>query len=330
MERLPGLLVSIGIAYGSLFLSQFIPSLGATTLAIILGMILGNTFFHHKRYQKGYQFAETNLLSYSIVLLGATLSAQTILELGFSGISFIILQMLLTIGWALYIGRKLGFSQNFSMLMAAGNAVCGSSAIAATTPAIDADEDEKGISITIVNLTGVVLMLVLPILTAKLYGHEVLQTSAMIGGTLQSVGQVVASGAMVNEHVKDVAMLFKIVRVIFLVGVVFLLGYIKQRTPQQNTNEVTQLMAKKKLAVPWYVLGFFIACFLFTVGLIPSHLSHICKVVSNQLEIIALAAIGLRVNFRHLIQQGIMVSLYGLLIGVFQVIVACILIQLIL
>ena len=51
----------------------------------------------------------------------------------------------------------------------------------------------------------------------------------MIGGTLQSVGQVVASGAMVNEHTKDLATIFKIVRIIFLVVVVFVLGNLKNK-----------------------------------------------------------------------------------------------------
>ena len=62
------------------------------------------------------------------------------------------------------------------------------------------------------------------LLSGYLYNHEV-KTSAMIGGTLQSVGQVVASGEMVNEHVKELATIFKIVRVIFLVVVVFVLGH---------------------------------------------------------------------------------------------------------
>ena len=39
--------------------------------------------------------------------------------------------------------------------MASGNAVCGSSAIAATAPVIEADDKDKGISITIVNITGI-------------------------------------------------------------------------------------------------------------------------------------------------------------------------------
>ncbi|MDU7904872.1 MAG: putative sulfate exporter family transporter, partial [Peptostreptococcaceae bacterium] len=218
---LPGLIVSTIIGFISIFLSKFVPSLGAATISIFLGMILGNLFLNKKVFHEGYKFSETELLSYSIVLLGATLSVSTIMELGLGGIIFIVIQMAVTIVGAIYIGKKLGFSENFRYLMASGNAVCGSSAIGATAPVIDADDKEKGIAITIVNVTGVVLMLLLPVLAGILYNHELIKTSAIIGGTLQSVGQVVASGAMVNEATKDLATIFKIVRVILLVVVVF-------------------------------------------------------------------------------------------------------------
>src|SRR3712207_8257436 len=39
---------------------------------------------------------------------------------------------------------------------------------------------------------------------------------------LPILGQVVASGSMVNEHVKDLSTIFKIVRIIFLVFVVII------------------------------------------------------------------------------------------------------------
>ena len=53
-------------------------------------------------------------------------------------------------------------------------------------------------------------MLTLPILSGILYGTNLLARSALIGGTLQSVGQVVASANMVNENAVQLAMLFKI------------------------------------------------------------------------------------------------------------------------
>ncbi len=329
-DILPGFVVAIIISLISMGLSKFVPSLGAGTIAIFLGMLVGNLFLGQKVFQSGYKFSETNLLSYSIVLLGGTLSITKLMQLGFNGIFFIIIQMSITIIGAMYIGKRLGFSQNFRMLMASGNAVCGSSAIAATAPVIDASDDDKGISITVVNITGIFLMFLLPVICSYLYNHEVVKTSAMIGGTLQSVGQVVASGEMVNEHVKELATIFKIVRIIFLVVVVFALGYIKKKSNSEILKDETLGVKNGKIKIPWYVIGFFITCALFTFNIITPEISNLFKLISNKLEIIALGAIGLRVNLRQLIKQGKAMSLYALFVGILQVVTAVVLISILL
>lgn len=215
-------------------------------------------------------------------------------------------------------------------MMASGNAVCGSSAIAATAPVIGADDNEKGISITIVNVTGIVLMFLLPAIAQLLYNSGITQTSAMIGGILQSVGQVVASGAMVNEHVKDLSTIFKIVRIIFLVVVVFVLGHLKHKSNKEIIEEEVQDIEKGKIKIPWYVIGFFITCALFSLNIINTDVSVLCKEISNKFEIIALAAIGLRVNVKDLIKQGKSVSLYGLFIALLQIVSAITLIGILL
>ena len=320
---LPGLLVSIAVAFVGILLAKFVPKLGAGTISIFLGMFVGNLFLNQEVFQKGYKFSETDILSYSIVLLGATLSIGTLLELGIGGFVFIILQMAITVIGSIYIGKKLGFSENFRFLMASGNAVCGSSAIA---PVIEADDKEKGIAITIVNITGIVLMFILPLIAKALFHAETMQTGALIGGTLQSVGQVAASGAMVGEEVKDMAMIFKILRVVLLVVVVFVFGHLKQKSNGEIVKEEVTEIEKKKVKIPWYVIGFFVTCALFSLKIIPLNVSHICKTISNNLEIIALAAIGLRVNVRELLKQGKAVSLYALGVGSLQIVAALILI----
>ena len=327
---LPGFIVALIVALSSMFLAKFVPALGAAPIAIFLGMFVGNIFLNQKVFQRGYKFSESDLLSYSIVLLGATLSISTISEIGLNGVIFIVLQMTATIIGALYIGKKLGFAQNFRFLMASGNAVCGSSAIAATAPVIDADDNDKGIAITIVNVTGIVLMFLLPLLGDILYKNDTLHTSAIIGGILQSMGQVVASGAMVNEGVKDLSTIFKIVRIIFLVVVVFVFGHLKNKTNKEIAVEEVEDVKKRKIKVPWYVIGFFIMCGLFSVNIISSDLSALCKEVSKVLEIIALAAIGLRVNIRELIKQGKNATLYAMFVGLVQIVSAVVLIGILL
>ena len=327
---LPGFIVALIVALSSMFLAKFVPALGAAPIAIFLGMFVGNIFLNQKVFQRGYKFSESDLLSYSIVLLGATLSISTISEIGLNGVMFIVLQMTATIIGALYIGKKLGFAQNFRFLMASGNAVCGSSAIAATAPVIDADDNDKGIAITIVNVTGIVLMFLLPLLGDILYKNDTLHTSAIIGGILQSMGQVVASGAMVNEGVKDLSTIFKIVRIIFLVVVVFVFGHLKHKTNKEIAVEEVEDVKNRKIKVPWYVIGFFIMCGLFSVNIISSDLSALCKEVSKVLEIIALAAIGLRVNIRELIKQGKNATLYAMFVGLVQIVSAVVLIGILL
>lgn len=322
---LPGLIVCVIIAWIGKYIGNYMPSIGGASIAIFIGMAVGNTFGNKKIYDKGSKFAESELLSYSIVLLGGTLSAQTILNLGISGVAFIALQMVITITFAILIGKRLGFSQNFSFLMASGNAVCGSSAIAATAPVIEADDNEKGIAITIVNVTGTVLMLLLPLIAKTVFLSDPIRTSALIGGILQSVGQVVASGSLVNEQVKNLSTIFKIVRIIFLVFVVLSLGTMKKKSSNVNSKK-----SNSKIKIPWYVIGFFLMCFLFTLNIISPQVSKILKLISNNFEIIALAGIGMKVNFRKLIKQGAKTSVYALEVALVQIVSAILLITILL
>lgn len=303
-DILPGFIVCLAIGLIAQQIAKFFPSIGAALFAIGIGMLAGNTFLNKDIFNVGTKFSESRLLEYSIVLTGLTLQLTDIMGIGIQGVAFIALQMILTIAMCYFIGRRLKFTKKFSLLMCAGNAVCGSSAIGTVSPIVEADSKDKGISITIVNVTGTILMVVLPILTSLLYHHETLQTSAMIGGTLQSIGQVIASASLVNQEVVEFATIFKIVRIIFVVVVA--LTYAKM-----NLDENQPLFAKKegvaakvKAKVPWFVIGFFIFSIINSTGILPAIISTSAKMVSSQFEIIALAAIGMRVKFADLIKEG--------------------------
>ena len=238
---LAGLAVSILISLVSQFLARFLPTLGAALIAILLGMLLGNTVLNQPELEKGTKFSEKRLLEYAIVLNGLILDFQVLKSAGLKGFVFIILQMSLTIFVTYNLGKYFGFGKRFSLLMGAGNAVCGSSAIGTVSPIIQADNKDKGISITIVNLTGTALMIALPLLGAVLYGSDTLRTSALIGGTVQSVGQVVAAAKLVNDEVVTLATVFKLMRVLLIIGVAVLYG-------RMNMNEGESLFTRKKRA----------------------------------------------------------------------------------
>lgn len=313
---LPGLSLSIGVAIIAKLLAIFFPSLGGATIAIFLGIFLGNTFFKQDTLAMGTKFAESRLLEYSVVLLGFTVTFQTISHLGINGLLYIICMMATVIIAAIFLGKKLGFSDKMAMMMAGGNAVCGSSAIGAIAPSIGADDEEKGQVITLVNLLGTVMMLALPLLAVTLLGKNLLTSSALLGGTLQSVGQVVAGASLINQETVSYAMLFKITRILFLVVVVFIF---QQRTKKLSP---TTLQTTKKFPVPWYVLAFLGVCILNSFFNLPALFSDGAHFFSTWFETTALAAIGLRLDFRKFIKEGPRFLIYGLSVGIVQTIAA--------
>lgn len=302
-----GLIATILIAILGYYLNSFVPLVGATSLSLILGIIIGNLFLQDKKYIAGVKFSEKKILSTAIMLLGVTLQLSTVFSLGIKGIIFIILIMAFTILINLYIGKLLGFSQNFSLLMGAGNAVCGSSAIVASSSVLDAKEDEIGIPIAIVNLIGTIFMFVLPFLAIKVLKLNDFQSGALIGGALQSVGQVVASGNSLGEDVEKIAILFKMIRVSFLGVIIIIFSII------QSNSTLTKKDHKIKFHIPKFIIVFFILSFLVSLGVINNYTQHILKNLSHYLLLIGMAAIGMRVRFKELLNEGFKGVLFGFL-----------------
>ena len=339
---LPGLAASVVTSLISQFLAGFLPTLGAALIAILLGMLLGNTLLNRPGLSQGTKFSEKRLLEYAIVLNGLILDFQVLKSAGLKGFVFIILQMSLTIFVTYNLGKYFGFGKRFSLLMGAGNAVCGSSAIGTVSPIVKADNKDKGISITIVNLTGTALMVLLPVLGAVLYGSDTLRTSALIGGTVQSVGQVVAAAKLVNDDVVTLATVFKLMRVLLIIGVAVLYG-------RMNMNEGESLFTRKKRAgmddrsvtragassspaavsygVPWFLTGFVVFFLIRSFIGVPDSVLIGSKAISTQFEVAALAAIGMRVKFADIIKEGPKAMLYGLTVGAAQVVMAVVLIR---
>ena len=324
---LPGLLISLFISLLSQSLANFLPQLSAALIAILLGMLFGNTLFIHPRLNPGTQFAEKRLLEVAIVLNGLTLDFQMMREIGLVGLVFVFIQMLTTILIAVFLGKLFKFSKVFSLLMAAGNAVCGTAAIGTVSPILDAESKDKGMAITTVNVVGTVMMMGLPLVALFLYNHELLPTSALIGGVIQSVGQVVASAKLVNDDVVNLATVFKLIRVLMIavVGISFSrLNLTEGESFFKNKQEESTSVS---INIPWFIIGFLILFIVRSLTILPQTALSFTKTASSQFEIIALAAIGMRINMRDILKEGPKVMAYGFSIGLLQAIVAIILIS---
>ena len=169
---IPGFTVCLLISYISSQIGNFFPKLGSASFAIIFGIILGNTVAENKIFENGAKFSESKILACSIVLLGGTLNIWSVMSIGVKGIFFIAVQMLITISVSIYFGKKMKFEKKFTYLMGAGNAVCGTSAIGAVAPVVKPKKSDLGISVTMVNLLGTMLMFILPAISKLFFQRK--------------------------------------------------------------------------------------------------------------------------------------------------------------
>lgn len=328
-KLLPGFLLSLAVAIIAKIGATFFPTIGAASIAICLGIFLGNTFCKNEHLNYGTKFSESRLLEYSVALLGLTITFNTISHLGFSGFIFVVIMMVSVITFTYFLGKRLGFSDEMTLMIAGGNAVCGSSAIGAIAPAIRASDKEKGQSIVLINLLGTLLMFLLPFLGSLLFNGKNIINSMLTGGILQSVGQVVASASLINSDVTKYAMIFKITRILFLVVVVFSFEKIIARKQEKIHLKNANSHSKSRIfSVPWYILLFLAFCTLNTFLKLPLLIGAGSRFFSGWFEIIALAAIGLRLDLKKFLKEGPKFLVYMGMIGLFQIIMALILITL--
>ena len=138
--------------------------LEALVLAILIGTTVRTLWTPGTKWHAGIAFSAKYLLEIAVVLLGASISAATILAAGVPlllGIAGVVASaILLSFG----IGRVLGLPSRMALLIACGNSICGNSAIAAVAPVIGANSDDVAASIAFTAVLGVSVVLGLPVL----------------------------------------------------------------------------------------------------------------------------------------------------------------------
>ncbi|MDA7951272.1 MAG: putative sulfate exporter family transporter, partial [Pirellulaceae bacterium] len=158
----PGIIFCILVGMVAVLLSQNI-SIGAVTLAIVLGIFIKAPAKYFQWFDKGVQFCERQLLAIAVTLMGVNLDYRLLSELGVKSVLIIFVSIVWTILTAIGIGKLLGLKRNTAILLGIGNGICGSAAIAATKDITGANEEEVGISIAVVNFLGTMGIFIMPI-----------------------------------------------------------------------------------------------------------------------------------------------------------------------
>lgn len=317
-EFIPGLVVAVGIAVLATVLARLLPIGGGVVPALVLGIIVGNVWQLPAITEGGIGFAERNMLSYAIVLMGFELQIDRIASVGWMPLLFVAILVFIVMLVAVPLGMRLGFSKPFATMIGAGHAICGASAVAALGPLVKARQEEIGVSIGIVNLMGTVGIAVAPPLVLALQ-YSAQEAGYLIGGVLNAVGQVVAAGFSVGREAGEIATLVKLQRILFL-GPLVLGASFLFHLPADG--------ARKKFPIPGFIYGFALASIIGSLMPHEVHVIPVLREVGKFFLIVAMAGIGLRIRFRHLIHYGPKAILFGGMLFVLQLVVAMLVIPL--
>lgn len=137
-----GILLCLVIAVPCWFLGQTFPIIGGPVFGILAGMIITLLLKDKSMFQDGITFVSKKVLQYAVILLGFGLNLSVILETGKQSLPIIVTTISTSLIIAYLLHKAMHVPGNISTLVGVGSSICGGSAIAATAPVIDADDEE--------------------------------------------------------------------------------------------------------------------------------------------------------------------------------------------
>lgn len=295
--------------------SKFLPS--KSVLALVLGVLVGALPGVRARLGAGAKRTSKEAIPVAIVLIGFSLELGKFFEGGsiVASIFVVLVAMLTAFAASLGFGRLFGLDPRASLLLGAGTAVCGNSAIMAVAPTVGPKDDDLALSIGVINLLGIVMVFALPGV-AGLFDIEGARGGILAGLTVHAVPQAIATGTAFGADGAEPATLYKLMRVAMLAPVVLILAAALRRVRGEGSDEA------KATGIPLFLVLFVVAAIVRATGIVDRPLTlgdttqalwQWAKLVGKFLLGIALAAIGLGLNLRTLIQVGPRVLIVGFL-----------------
>ena len=262
-------------------------------ISLLIGLALHNFLSISKISNNGAKFASKQLLEFSVMLLGASVNLTLIFQEGLSIISLVVFSVIscLFLTW-LFSKYFLKLSTNLSILIATGNSICGNSAVVAMAPVIKATSSEIAAAIGFSAIIGVLQVLLLPLLSLNSQISN-LEYGIIAGISIYAVPQVVAASFAISSQSGVIATQVKLLRVLLLGHLLIFFGIIKKENQVKlDSKSITNF-------IPWFIFGFLFLSILKTTNIIPESSSEIIQSISKFLFIIAMAGIGLTVNFKE-------------------------------
>lgn len=312
-ENFKGFGLCLLIAIPSWILGSCFPIIGGAVISILLGMIIGLFIKDKAPVEKGVKFTSKKILQWAVILLGFGLNLNVILETGKQSLPIIVSTIATSLIIAFLLCKLLKIPGKISTLVGVGSSICGGSAIAATAPVIDADDEEVAQAISVIFFFNVLAALIFPSF-GKLIGFNTLSGEAFgifSGTAVNDTSSVTACASTwdsmfnLGSETLDTAVTVKLTRTLAIIPITFVLALIRTHKEKKNGEEGTKVSLKK--IFPFFILYFIAASVITTVLIhfgVDAHVFKPVKTLSKFFIVLAMAAIGLNTNIVKLVKTG--------------------------
>jgi uncharacterized integral membrane protein (TIGR00698 family) len=305
------------IAAGTPLMQHY--GLSPLTLAIIFGIVAGNTFFPRIAAQTaaGVDFSKSTLLRAGIILFGLRITFQQIAAVGWTGVLIDALIVVLTFVIAVQLGtRAFGLDRQTSMLIGAGSALCGAAAVMATEPVVRGQAHKVSVAVATVVVFGTIGMFTYPLLYSFL-GLSEHGYGLFTGSTVHEVAQVVAAGRSISEAAADTAVIEKMLRIMMLAPFLLVLSGWQR---ESSSDAAGARAVRAPITIPWFAVLFVAASAVNSLHVLPQGVVSALTEIDTMLLATAMAALGLRTHIGAIRQAGLRPLLLALVLFVFLVV----------
>ena len=264
-----GLLFCLALAVPSAVLGKLFPVVGGPVFAILIGMILALVIKKRDSLECGIKYTSKKILQYAVVLLGFGLNLEVVMETGKQSLPIIVCTITTSLVISYILHRTMNIPEKISTLVGVGSSICGGSAIAATAPVIDADEEEVAQAISVIFLFNILAALIFPVLgTALGFSTTSGEAFGIFAGTaVNDTSSVTAAASTwdsmyhLGSQTLDKAVTVKLTRTLAIIPITLVLALRRARKAETESGEKVSL----KKVFPFFIL-FFIGASLITTA----------------------------------------------------------------
>jgi uncharacterized integral membrane protein (TIGR00698 family) len=305
-----------------------LPTIAALGLSpLIVGIVAGAIYGNVLRdgmpasWAAGVNFSARKLLRIAVAFFGLRVSLQEIAQVGLPGLAESVLIVVSTLAVGTWAGMKLmKLDRDTALLTAAGSAICGAAAVLAFESTLQSKPHKSAMAVGSVVLFGTLSMFLYPALLRAGWLHlDTVGAGLFFGGTIHEVAQVVGAASNVSPEATHIATIVKMTRVMLLVPVLLAVGMWVNRPTRhaathRHANVGAHEHAPRKLAVPWFALGFLLCVGLNSVHVLPDAATHTLNLLDTFALTMAMTALGMETRVAQIREAGPRALMTGLIL----------------